>query len=78
MGAQLELDFNSVERIAEYLHVPEESPAVITNSRPPAYWPSRSGGLVADKLSVRYMPHLPLVLDQLSFDVKPKEKIGVV
>lgn len=78
MAAQLELDFNSVERIAEYLHVPEEAPAVITNNRPPAYWPTSSGGLVVDKLSVRYMTDLPLVLDKLSFDVKPKEKIGVV
>jgi ABC-type multidrug transport system fused ATPase/permease subunit len=78
VAAQLELDFNSVERIAEYLHVPEEAPAVITNSRPPAYWPASSGGLVVDNLTVSYTTESPVVLDHLSFDVKPKEKIGVV
>jgi ABC-type multidrug transport system fused ATPase/permease subunit len=78
VSAQLELDFNSVERIAEYLHVPEEAPPVITNNRPPAYWPSSSGGLLVDKLTVRYTANLPPVLENLSFDIKPKEKIGVV
>ena len=78
MSAQLELDFNSVERIAEYLHVPEEAPAVIANSRPPAYWPSSSGGIVVDKLAVQYTADSPLILDNLSFAIKPKEKIGVV
>ena len=38
----LELDLNSVERIAEYLDLPQEPPSVIESSRPPAGWPSIS------------------------------------
>ncbi|KAH9944830.1 P-loop containing nucleoside triphosphate hydrolase protein [Amylocystis lapponica] len=76
--AQLELDFNSVERIVEYLGVPQEAPPVIPDSRPPAYWPSGSGELVVEDLVVRYAPELPAVLHRLSFSVKPSEKIGVV
>lgn len=76
--AQVELDFNSVERIAEYLDVPQEAPAILEKSRPPAYWPSSSGGLVVDHLSVRYAPGLPVVLQDLCFTINPSEKIAVV
>ncbi|RDB29359.1 ATP-dependent bile acid permease [Hypsizygus marmoreus] len=78
VAAQLELDFNSVERVVEYLDVPQEAPAIIEGSRPPAYWPSNTGELRVENLVVRYAPHLPPVLKELSFTVKPSEKIGVV
>ncbi|KAF8808123.1 pleiotropic drug resistance ABC transporter [Phlegmacium glaucopus] len=76
--AQLELDFNSVERVVEYLDVPQEAPAVIEKNRPPAYWPSDTGELVVENLVVQYAPQLPAVLHDLTFTVKPSEKIGVV
>jgi ABC-type multidrug transport system fused ATPase/permease subunit len=76
--AQMELDFNSVERIAEYLEVPQEAPAIVEKSRPPAYWPSSSGELVVDHLSIQYAPGLPIVLEDLCFTVKPSEKVAVV
>ncbi|EJD03803.1 P-loop containing nucleoside triphosphate hydrolase protein [Fomitiporia mediterranea MF3/22] len=76
--AQLELDFNSVERIGEYLEAPQEAPAIVHEKRPPAYWPSSSGKLVVEDLVVRYAPDLPTVLNNLSFTVNPGEKIGVV
>lgn len=76
--AQLELDFNSVERIVEYFNVPQEAPAIIDKCRPPAYWPSSSGELVVENLVVKYAPDLPAVLQNISFTVKPSEKIGVV
>lgn len=78
VAAQLELDFNSVERVIEYLDVPQEAPAIVEKNRPPAYWPSSSGELVVEDLVVQYAPHLPPVLHQLTFTVKPSEKIGVV
>ncbi|KAL6301359.1 P-loop containing nucleoside triphosphate hydrolase protein [Sparassis latifolia] len=76
--AMLELDFNSVERIVEYLGVPQEAPEIIPENRPPAYWPSSNGELVVQDLVVRYAPELPSVLHRVSFSVKPAEKIGVV
>lgn len=76
--AQLELDFNSVERIAEYLEVPQEAPAIVADHRPPAYWPSSDGELRVEALEVKYAPDLPSVLHGISFTVHPAEKIGVV
>ncbi|KAF8761483.1 ABC transporter transmembrane region [Rhizoctonia solani] len=76
--AQLELDFNSVERIGEYLILPQEAPAIIANARPPAHWPSRTGGITVDHLVMRYADGLPDVLRDLTFEVKPREKVGVV
>lgn len=78
VAAQLELDFNSVERIVEYLDVPQERPPVIENARPPAYWPSLNGEIAVESLVVRYAPELPAVLKDISFTIKPSEKIGIV
>ena len=80
---QLELDLNSVERVVEYLELPQEPPAVIENSRPPAHWPSSSGPnegtLVEVKdLEVRYAPELPAVLHDVSFTLKARERIGLL
>ncbi|KAL0951622.1 hypothetical protein HGRIS_008303 [Hohenbuehelia grisea] len=78
VAAQLELDFNSVERIVEYMDVPQEAPPVIEKSRPPAYWPSSSGNLVVEGLIVKYAPDLPPALCGISFTLHPSEKVGVV
>ncbi|CAG8610854.1 10072_t:CDS:10, partial [Acaulospora colombiana] len=40
LATQLELDLNSVERIVEYLDLPQEPPAVLEGKAVPAYWPS--------------------------------------
>jgi ABC-type multidrug transport system fused ATPase/permease subunit len=71
----LELDFNSVERIVEYLDVPQEKR--VGDQSPPAHWPS-SGTVVVENLVVRYAPELDAVLKNLSFSIKSSEKIGVV
>ncbi|KAF8998322.1 hypothetical protein BDZ89DRAFT_1148153 [Hymenopellis radicata] len=55
----LELDLNSVERIVEYLDLPQEPPAVIESSRPPAYWPSSTTNdnlVTVENLVVKYGP----------------------
>ena len=64
--------------MAEYLDIPEEAPMVIPNHRPPAYWPSNTGGLSVDNLVIKYASELPPVLSKVSFEIKPQEKIGVV
>ncbi|KAF9531878.1 pleiotropic drug resistance ABC transporter [Crepidotus variabilis] len=78
VAAQLELDFNSVERVTEYLEVPQEAPAIVESCRAPAYWPSTSGDIIVEDLVVKYAEHLPPVLHSLSFVVRPSEKIGIV
>lgn len=77
----LELDLNSVERIVEYLDLPQEPPSVIESSRPPARWPSSSNKedlLIVEGLSVRYAPELPAVLHDVSFSLKAKERVGLL
>lgn len=64
--------------MVEYLDVEQEAPAIIEKSRPPAYWPSSTGGLEIENLTVHYAPHLPPALQSVSFSIRPSEKIGVV
>lgn len=76
----LELDLNSVERIVEYLDLPQEPPAVIESNRPPAFWPSNSSKtlLTVENLSVKYAPDLPAVLHEISFNLKGGERVGLL
>ncbi|KAF9025817.1 multidrug resistance-associated ABC transporter [Hymenopellis radicata] len=78
---ELELDLNSVERIVEYLDLPQEPPAVIESSRPPAYWPSRMTNdnlVTVENLVVKYAPELPAVLHGVSFSLRAGERIGLL
>ncbi|KAI0657587.1 multidrug resistance-associated ABC transporter [Cubamyces menziesii] len=80
---ELELDFNSVERVVEYLDLPQEPPAIIESNRPPAYWPSSTSPnkdslLVVEDLVIKYAPDLPPVLHGISFALKAKERVGLL
>ncbi|KAJ7047868.1 hypothetical protein C8F04DRAFT_1060324 [Mycena alexandri] len=77
----LELDLNSVERVVEYLTLPQEPPGVIESNRPPAYWPSSSKNdslIVAENVSIKYAPDLPSVLQDISFNLKAGERVGLL
>ena len=79
--SNLELNLNSVERVAEYLDLPQEPPAVIEESRPPAYWPSSSnteGMIVVEDLEIKYSPELPSVIHGVSFSLKAGERVGLL
>ena len=75
----IETQMVSVERILEYGKLDEEAPASIkaVDNKLPQEWPTK-GEIVFDKLSIRYAPDLPLVLNNLTFTVQPGEKIGIV
>lgn len=79
----LELDLNSVERLVEYLDLPQEPPAIIENNRPPAYWPSSTGPnkdamVRVEELVIKYAPELPAVLHDVSFALKARERVGLL
>ncbi|KAF7342473.1 ABC bile acid [Mycena venus] len=77
----LEVDLNSVERVVEYLKLPQEPPAVIESNRPPAYWPSSARNnnlLTVEDLVVKYSPELPPVLQGISFSLKAGERVGLI
>ncbi|KAJ6562830.1 hypothetical protein DFH09DRAFT_1035588 [Mycena vulgaris] len=78
---ELELDLNSVERITEYMDLPQEPPAIIESNRPPAYWPSSAKNnslVVVEDLNIKYAPDLPSVLQGVSFELKAGERVGLV
>ncbi|KAF8153792.1 multidrug resistance-associated ABC transporter [Crassisporium funariophilum] len=77
----LELDLNSVERVVEYLDLPQEPPAVIESHRVPAFWPSSSNNdslIVAENIVIKYAPDLPAVLHDVSFTLKAGERVGLL
>ncbi|CAO3650117.1 unnamed protein product [Cunninghamella blakesleeana] len=73
---KLEMSFNAIERVVEYMEIDQEADD-ITEYRPPPQWPIH-GAIQVSNLQIRYADHLPPVLHDLSFTVKPQEKIGIV
>lgn len=71
------LDLRSTDTFDSLLSTPQEPPAVIDNKRPPAHWPA-SGEIFIDNLAVRYAPHLPLALKDVSVTISPGQKVGIV
>ena len=72
---------SSVERVVEYLDLPQEPAAVIKDSRPPAAWPSNTNTeemIVVEDLEVKYAPELPSVLHGVSFVLRPRERVGLL
>ncbi|KAJ5220447.1 hypothetical protein N7468_009651 [Penicillium chermesinum] len=63
---QLQMDFVSVERVDELLHIEEEPPGTID---PPAAWPTYSSDIIFDDVSIRYAPHLELALQNVSLRI---------
>ena len=55
------MDFVSVERVVELLHLEQEPKGSI---QPPASWPSYSGDIVFEEVTLRYAPQLdPSLID---------------
>ncbi|EJD44567.1 ATP-dependent bile acid permease [Auricularia subglabra TFB-10046 SS5] len=77
MLAQVEQNMNTVERIVAYVELEPEPPESQPTDPPAEEWPT-SGAIKFDKVCLRYRPHLPLALDNISFEVKPGERVGIV
>ncbi|KAK5048676.1 hypothetical protein LTR84_005767 [Exophiala bonariae] len=60
---QLQLEFVSVERVVELLHIEQESPGTII---PPASWPTYGSDVVFEDVSVRYQPQMDRALSDVS------------
>ena len=69
---------SNIERVIEFFDPKEEDRERDSHKlEKPKNWPME-GHIVARNISMRYRKDLPRVLNNLSFDIKPKEKIGVV
>lgn len=64
---QLQMDFVSVERVVELLHLDQEPPGSI---EPPAWWPSLGGDIVFENVTVQYAPHLDPALSNISLKIE--------
>ncbi|GAB7356539.1 hypothetical protein MBLNU459_g7281t1 [Dothideomycetes sp. NU459] len=69
-------NFSSVERIEDFSRVEPEAPEKIP-SQPPKDWPSR-GVISFKQYSTRHHETLPEVLKGLNFEVRSRERIGIV
>ncbi|KAJ2710883.1 hypothetical protein H4R19_003522, partial [Coemansia spiralis] len=72
-----EMNLNSVERVVEYLEVEPEAPATIPDRVPPPEWPD-AGMIQVEDLVLRYAASLPPVIRGISFEVRPREMVGIV
>lgn len=70
-----------MERIVEYLDLPQEPAPIIESNRPPAYWPSSTPNenlVTVENLSIKYAPDLPAVIQDVSFSLKAGERVGLL
>jgi ATP-binding cassette subfamily C (CFTR/MRP) protein 1 len=77
LASKAESDFNSVERMVQYLDVASEADRNLPEDPHPSKWPT-AGKIEVIKAMMRYRPGLPLVLKGVSFAVEPGEHIGIV
>jgi ABC-type multidrug transport system fused ATPase/permease subunit len=68
----------SLERCLKYMEIPEEKPLVLeTDKSLVSSWPSE-GRVLFKNFSVKYRPDTEIILKNLNFEIKAKEKVGVV
>lgn len=72
--SSLEMAMNSVERIEEFAMLPQED--YEGSLEMPEVWPS-DGAVRVEKLVIKYAQDLPNVLKNVSFNVRPREKLGI-
>ncbi|KAL0088903.1 ABC transporter type 1, transmembrane domain-containing protein [Phycomyces blakesleeanus] len=73
----VDMHFEAVERINEYLDMPQEPPGVVEGSRPPAAWPATAAINVRD-LMVSYGGEEDPILRHVSFNILSGEKVALV
>ena len=75
---EVEARFTSVERIGSYIkNLESETDLIVQHGRPPGDWP-KQGHVRFDKYCMRYREELPYVLKDVSFEIQPGAKIGIV
>lgn len=66
----------SVERVMEYLAL-EKEPLDIGKTKANENWPNK-GEIIFSEVSFAYAKNLTPVLKEISFEIQPGEKIGIV
>lgn len=77
-STELENQMTSVERIQEYSNIESEPPLLSEGKKkPPPSWPE-SGRVEFRNVFLYYTPDEPPVLRDLTLEIEPKEKVGIV
>ena len=71
----LEMDFTSVERVVELLDLETEAAGVVD---PPAHWPTYSGDIAFDDVTVRYAPNLEPALSNVTLRIPAGSNTAVI
>ena len=74
LSAELEMHMVSVERVLDYINIPQEAPLTLTGSK----FKVTHGDIEFRNVQLRYSPDLPLVLRDVSFRVSAGERLGIV
>ena len=74
-SCEIETNIVSVERMKQYIEMPTEAAQELETD--PVGWPSE-GDIDFTHYSTRYREGLELVVKDIDFYVRPKEKIGIV
>lgn len=72
---QLEMDFTSVERVVELLDLETETPGVVD---PPASWPTYTGDIVFENVTMRYAPNLDPALNDITLRIPAGSHTAVI
>jgi ABC-type multidrug transport system fused ATPase/permease subunit len=72
---KLQMDFVSVERVDELLHLEQEPPGT---AQPPAAWPRFGSDIVFEDVTVRYAPHLDPALSNVSLRIRGGSSAAVI
>ncbi|XP_040422230.1 multidrug resistance-associated protein 1-like isoform X2 [Cygnus olor] len=75
-ACEIETNAVSIERVCEYANMDKEEPW-ITSKRPPVGWPDR-GIIQFVNYRAQYRKDLGLALNDISFQTRSKEKVGIV
>lgn len=76
MSSELENNIVSIERCIEYTNLEKEDNVPDERSNL-GKWPT-DGRIKFKDYSTKYRPHLDFVLNNVNFEIKPQQKIGVV
>lgn len=75
--AEVETKSVAVERIIQFFNLEPEAEMIVESQRPPQSWPSKGAVKFVD-YSTKYRENLDPVLKNISVEINPQEKIGIV
>lgn len=76
-SSEVETQIVAVERVNEYTELSEEGPYLVPGSKIPAKWPDQ-GKIEFQDVEMRYRAGLDPVLKRVSFQIAPREKVGII